>query len=136
MTTPYPAGVVPPPIRKWIPQPSKKKVCGQVAVAVVTGKPLDEVIRVVGKKGCTKTKDIVKGLRTLGFHCAGKCQRMKESPPLAIAQVHSPKRSGWHWVVIDGDKIWDGHFGTSNGKVVWPECWRITSYLRIYEWNF
>ena len=122
-------------MKTWIAQPPNKKVCGQVAVAVITGKPLDEVIRVIGKKGCTKTKDIVKGLRKLGSHCAGKVQRMKGTVPLGIAQVRKKGRSGWHWVVIEGDKIWDGHFGTPDGTVVWPEGWRITSYLRIYEWD-
>lgn len=51
--------------------------------------------------------------------------------PLAIAQVHDPKRHGWHWVVIDGYKIFDGVNGNSSGSVIWNDNWKITSYLPI-----
>ena len=115
----------------WIQQPPNKKVCGQVAVAVVAGISLSESIAIIGKKGCTKTKDLIKALKVLGYKCPNHCKKLPTSS-LAIAQVHSPKRKGgWHWVVVDGDKIFDGSYGTPDGKVCWPEGWRITSYLPL-----
>lgn len=124
--------------RKWIQQPLGKNQCGQVAVAVIAGISLEESIKVVGKKGCTKTKDLVAALRKLGFKCPDRCKRVTHltSPiSLAIAQVHSHprRRSGWHWVVLDGDKIWDGMCGNRSGHVSWDSDWKITSYLPVEE---
>ena len=118
--------------REWKWQPPKNQ-CGQVAVAVITGISVTEAVELVGKKGCTKTKDLVAALRKKGFKCPDRCRKMMPMPPLAIAQVRRPGFSGWHWVVVDGNKIFDGRFGNRDGTVNWPWDWRITSYLPIEE---
>jgi len=119
-------------MRTWIKQPDGKKQCGQIAVAVVAGITLNESILLVGKKGCTRTKDLVTALRKVGYQCPNKCRKMPR-PHLAIAQLHHPNRKGWHWVVVDGDKIFDGTNGNDRGQVVWKNSWRMTSYLPIFD---
>jgi hypothetical protein len=119
-------------MRQWVKQPSGTKTCGQVAIAVIAGISLDEAIKVVGKKGCTTTKDLVKALRKLGFQCPDRCRKMPR-PPLAIAQLRTPERkSGWHWVVVDGDKFFDGINGNADGNVMWCGS-KMTSYLPITD---
>lgn len=121
-------------MRAWIKQPVNTRICGQIAVAVVTGISLENAIKLVDKKrNGTTTKDLSRALRYLGYKCPNKCKKMPR-PPLAIAQVHRPNFSGWHWVVVDGDKIFDGAWGTPDGKVHWKKMkWKITSYLPIEE---
>ncbi len=123
-------------MRKWIKQPEGQKVCGQIAVAVVTGITLKQAIRIIGKKGCTTTKDLAFALRFLGYECPKRCRGWKSVsafPKLAIAQLHRPKYRGWHWVVIDGDKIFDGVNGNDRGQIVWNKDWKLTSYLPITQ---
>ncbi len=114
---------------KWIQQPPKP-ICGQVAVAVIADISLEESIKVVGKKGSTTTKDLVKALRKLGYKCPDRCKKMPK-PKLAIGQLHRKNFSGWHWVVVSDNKIYDGINGNPDGTVSWPLDWRITSYLPI-----
>lgn len=116
--------------RRWIKQPPKSYCCGSIAVAIVAGITLEEAIKLTGKKGSTSTKNIAKALRELGYKCPDRCKKMPR-PLLGIGQLHKPKKSGWHWVVVDGDKIYDGINGNPDGTVNWEKGWRITSYLPI-----
>ena len=121
----------------WLKQHHRKNQCGQVAVSVVADIPLENAIKLIGKKGCTKTKDLVMALRQLGFKCPDRCRKMP-MPKLAIAQVHFPSNTDygwkrkWHWVVVDGNKIYDGMYGKSDGTVNWHGG-KTTSYLPISE---
>lgn len=119
-------------MRKWIRQEPGKNNCGQIAVAVITGKTVEEVSKVIGKKGCTKTKDLIKALRHFGYNCPNKCKKMSR-PRLGIGQLHDTNRkSGWHWIVVDGNQTFDGIWGDPNGYVyMWPSTFNITSYLPI-----
>jgi len=123
-------------MRKWIEQPSKSKICGQIAVAVIASISVEEAIKVVDKKGCTTTKDLAVALRKLGYTCGNRCKPFKKLPfpKLGIAQLKSPTRKyGWHWIVIDNGRIIDGINGTEDGKVYWNDGSKITSILEIYE---
>jgi len=118
-------------MRTWIEQKPKSHNCGPIAVAVIAGVTLEEAIKAIGKKGSTTTKQLVCGLRKLGWNCPDRCKKMPK-PPLGIAQLKSPTRkSGWHWVVVDGDKIYDGCNGNPDGTVRWINGERITSYLPV-----
>lgn len=119
-------------MRTWIQQNKKKKNCGIIAVAVIAGVSLEVAQNAVGKRGGTSTKDLAKGLRSLGFDCPDKCQRSPR-PQLGIGHLKDPnRRSGWHWVVVDGDKIYDGIYGNPDGTVKWKKGWKLTSYLPVY----
>ena len=115
---------------KWIKQP-RKPICGQVAVAVITGKPLKEIFKIIGHKHGTKTRELAKVLRKLGYTCPYRLKILKQKPKLAIAKLKHKLRRGWHWVVIDGDKIYDGVNGIKSGKVKWKRGYKLTSYLPI-----
>ncbi len=123
-------------MRKWIKQLPEMKNCGVIAVAIIAEVSVEAAAEAIGKKGATFTKDLVKGLRKFGFKCPDRCVRVKSNQPLpklAIGHLSDPKRkNGWHWIVIDGDKIWDGLFGDPDGKpVYWESGWKITSYLPV-----
>jgi hypothetical protein len=117
----------------WIPQQSGKKNCGVIAVAVLTGVPVTVAAVHIGKNGATTTKQLAKGLRALGYQCPNRLVKFKlPLPPMAIAKMVSPSRkSGWHWVAISEGKIYDGIFGTPDGKVNWPTGAKMTSYLPV-----
>jgi len=114
----------------WHPQ-FKKRNCGQIAVAVVTGKPVHEIEAFLGHDIGTKTRDIAKALNHYGFSCPSRLKPMKNKPEFAIAKLMHPLRKGWHWVVIHNDKVYDGAWGHPDGTVKWLRGYRITSYLPI-----
>jgi hypothetical protein len=119
-------------MRKWIPQLPRRNNCGQIAVAVLTGISVKEATKLIGKKGCTRTKDLVVALRKLGYSCPDQCRKMAR-PSLGLAKLHLPKQTGWHWIVVDGSAIYDGVNGDVNGFVRWESNWKITSYLPVTE---
>jgi hypothetical protein len=118
--------------RTWIKQEPKNHNCGQIAIAVIVGTSLSEVISIVGKKGSTTTKEVAKALREYGYKCPDRLQRIPK-PKLGIGHLKYPNESRSHWVVVDGDKIYDGIYGKADGTVKWKKGWRITSYLPITE---
>jgi hypothetical protein len=120
-------------MRNWIQQKPNKKNCGVIAVAVIASIPVNVAAEYIGKDGATTTKQLVKALRKLGYKCPDRLKVMPR-PPLAIAKLVSKKRKGgWHWVVVDGDKIFDGINGKPDGTVDWYKDDRITSYLPITQ---
>lgn len=116
---------------RWVVQPEGMGVCGQVAIAALTGLPLSEVYELVGHKHGTKTRELVRVLRGLGFITANNC-RSRVRPWTGLAQVHQRHRyGGWHWVALDGERIYDGVNGKPDGTVEWPDNWRMTSYCEV-----
>lgn len=104
-------------------------------MAVIAEVSVEAAATAIGKKGATSSKDLAKGLQALGFTCPTRCRKYilgRKLPDLAIGHLTDPnRRSGWHWVVIDGDKIYDGISGNPDGTVNWKPEWRITSYLPV-----
>lgn len=118
-------------MKKWIRQPLDKKICGQIAVAVIAECSVEEAIVAIRKISYTKTVDLARGLRRLGYSCPDKLKVMKHPPKLGIGKLSYPRKRNWHWVVFDGRKIFDGINGNENGTVNWQEGWKVTSYLPI-----
>lgn len=116
---------------QWVKQPDGSNLCGQVAVAVVAGISLEKSIELFGKKGCTRTKDVVRVLRQLGFHCPDRLSRKFPLQKVKIAKLCYPNSNRSHWVVYNENKIYDGINGDKDGNVIWGPKWRITSYLPI-----
>lgn len=83
-----------------------KRNCGQIAVAALTGASLDKVHELVGHRKSTRTKDLTKALRELGYWCPDKCSASVFGQ-FGIAQVRG-KRSNWHWVAIGDGMVYDG----------------------------
>lgn len=128
---------------RWIEQKGSNN-CGQIAVAVLADVELEIIERMVGHKHGTNTHTLVRVLRELGFKCRDDC-RVRTRPEMGLGQVHDTfgvlrlrngeyirrKRHGWHWVAIDGPRIWDGVNGTKDGTVLWPAGYRLTSFLPV-----
>ena len=119
---------------KWLKQ-IKKKNCGQLAVAMVTGKSIEKVENYFGHDHGTKSKDLAAALKHFGFSCSNRLLVMKERPICAIAKLKYPSKSGWHWVVVYKDKIYDGVWGQPDGTVEWPRGAKLTSYIPIEAKN-
>ena len=126
-------------MRHWINQPEGSKLCGQIAVAVVAKTSLKKVIKLIGHEKATTTRELAKALHALGYKCPMRCVRISKNVPisnLAICHLRTDRKSGWHWVVKDGIRFYDGCvkecFG-KRGEVDWPSHWRITSFLPITE---
>ena len=119
-------------MRTWIAQKPGKKNCGVIAVAVIAEVSVGLAAEKIGKDGSTSTKQLVKGLRALGYECPDRLQRIPR-PPLGIAKLIDPKRprGSWHWVVVDGDKIFDGINGKPDGIVDWEKGAKMTSFLPV-----
>ncbi|HUI75550.1 MAG TPA: hypothetical protein VLX32_11415 [Candidatus Acidoferrum sp.] len=123
-------------MRQWYRQDPAKRTSGQVAVAVITGRPVEEVTQRVGHTRHTTTRELARVLDQYGFLCPHRCLPIKDArnlPKLAIAQVHSTRSSSWHWVAIDNGRIFDGIWGDAYGVVTWPSDFHITSYLPIQD---
>ena len=121
-------------MRTWIAQPQGTPLCGQVAVAVITGAPLEDVIARVGHKRGTKTWELVRVLDSYGYGALGRARALSVPPTLALGILRHPTwKRNWHWVVIDGPHVWDGLFGAADGKVYWPSDARVTSYVPVFE---
>jgi len=94
-------------MRKWIKQ-DKRRCCGQIAVAVITGRSLKYIIKLIGHDHGTQTRELARVLWKLGYKCPSRLKRLKERPKLAIAKLSHKLRHGWHWVVIDRKKFMMG----------------------------
>jgi hypothetical protein len=132
---------------RHIRQPDGSSLCGQIAVAVVTGLPLDEVIErgFAGHRGKTNTRRVKQALRRFGVECGDKLERTRRTD-VAIARLSYAPRPSWsrkrreyverrpstgHWVVVDEGRVWDGIFGDSRGDAEWPDGAKLTSYLPL-----
>ena len=99
-------------------QPDDSRVCGQVAVAVITGKTLEEVCVVVGHRKSTKTRDLIAALKELKRDCAGsRCIPTRsffdEKEGTFLAQVRgtciTDVKCNWHWAAVHGGLVYDGN---------------------------
>lgn len=80
-----------------------KRNCGHIAVACITDTPLEKVYEIIGHKHGTNTRAIIMALRTMGWGCPNKVRKWKGQDwwrAFGIAQVRTPGRRSWHWVVI------------------------------------
>lgn len=116
---------------KWKKQKDKRNNCGIIAVSIIANCTIKEAEKAIGKSSYTKTKDLVRGLRKLGFTCSDRLKVLKNTPELAIAKLSKPHKKNWHWVVIYKGKIFDGVYGDKEGNVKWESGWKLTSYLPV-----
>lgn len=123
-------------MRNWYRQDPSTDTSGQVAVAVISERPVAEIIQRIGHTHHTTTRELARVLVQYGFLCPGRCVVLKEFmelPRLGIAQVHSTRSSRWHWVAFEDGRIFDGTWGDAYGVVDWPRHFRMTSYLPIED---
>ena len=132
----YPNGAPNILMRTWISQGRRKHISGQVAAAVISGRPVEEIIERIGHSHRATTRELARVLGQYGYLCSDRCvpgKRLGELPRLGLAQVHASDSFQWHWVAVEDGHIFDGVWGDAYGVVDWPEGFRITSYLPIEE---
>jgi hypothetical protein len=111
-----------------------KPNCGQLAVAMLTERPLAEITQLVAHEHGTKTRELIAALRALGYRCGDRCQR--KPVDFGLAQVHQGKKHFWHWIAIGDGCVWDGLLDASliidlYKCLMEARGWRITSYLVV-----
>jgi hypothetical protein len=97
---------------KHYKQQGAKRNCGQIAVAALTGKTVEEIEAVVGHSHGTKTKELAEALRRLGCLCDDRARPLSQFvswPDTALLQVRGGGRPGWHWVAYEKGMVCDGH---------------------------
>jgi hypothetical protein len=123
-------------MRRWRRQDAGAHTSGQVALAVITERPVKEIIQHIGHSHHATTRELARVLDHYGYLCPSRCVRAKdprELPKLALAQVHSTRSSRWHWIAIENGRIFDGIWGDAYGVVDWPRHFRITCYLPVED---
>lgn len=123
-------------IRTWLSQGRRKHISGQVAAAVISGRPVEEIVARIGHSHRASTRELARVLGQYGYLCPDRCvpaKKIKEPPKLGLAQVHTANSGCWHWVAVEDGHIFDGVWGDAYGVVDWPGDFRITSYLPIEE---
>ena len=112
--------------------------CGQACVAMVLGLTLEAAICLVGKRGSTRTKDLVRALRMHGYKCPDRLKRLRDDealPRRAILKVKLEGDRNWHWVLI-WDGMWhdpDQYSGQPLRKVNRWWANQVSSYLEVMK---
>lgn len=119
-----------------IMQPEGSNLCGQSCVAMVAGVSLKQSIATFGKRGKTKTRDLVRALAALKVQCGNHLTRISKNihPPASCIMnmrwKDSQGRSHGHWIVRHQGKYYDPAYGIICSE--YPREWgRLTSYLEI-----
>ena len=108
--------------------------CGQCCVATLTGRPLEEVLKSIGKKGSTNTYDLIRGLDSFGFKCDSKYTLGSDFPKngTAILRFTNKERTKAHWVVYFNKKYYDPNAGVFRKSPKYLKDADITSFLIVY----
>jgi hypothetical protein len=124
---------------KHIYQPPGSSLCGQTCVAMITGISLDESIQLFdGKRGGTRTRDLVNALANKGIQCGDKLVRLKgqAKPNVCIVKLHFDDSKVTHWVVWHNGRFYDPSYygdGQLNAKKnEYQTGVRETSYLPVH----
>lgn len=96
---------------------------------MLTGASVDDVCRVMGTRGATRSRDLVRALRHYGLGCADALvpiRQVRDFVPLAVARMTPRGVRHGHWVVWT-----DGYFvDPADG---W--CWRPEDLTCVAEAN-
>jgi hypothetical protein len=136
MQTPSTAGLCSPkPGNRISPiQLPGEKICGQVAVELITGKPLYDIITLFGHTHSTRTRELVRVLNLFGYKTSKKLRRI-HPPALAIGKMvwRAPgtgvRRPGSHWVVTRNGRTYDGYADIDHVEALCNG--QVTSWLEI-----
>ena len=94
--------------------------CGQAVLAMISGKPVDEIVSLCGTERETTLKQMKDTLSILGFSFNPErkeaCSK-NELPKLAVLSLETPKC--WHWSLYFDGKFYDPEFGVLND---FPVC--------------
>lgn len=116
---------------RLVMQPSGT-ACGQACIAMITGKPVEKVIRDMKTDGPTSIGQLMETLDFYGVKHAERNMRISRKNPVpykySILTVHTD--AGYtHWTLLYDNKYFDPEFGLIEGEYTHG---RITSFLAIY----
>ena len=108
-------------------QPPGSSLCGQTAVAMILGVPLEEGVELVGHRGGTSLRELEIALGKRGVRL---WDRVPGPPPtngqgLHLCRARWP-RGGGHWIVLEGGRWLD-----PAGTYRWPPGGRIVSSWEV-----
>ncbi|ADL52321.1 DUF1905 domain-containing protein [Clostridium cellulovorans] len=113
----------------YVSEPTSQ-MCGQACVAMLSGRDVEEVAKVMGTRGSTSIGQIIEALDYYKIRHAEKNIRISKKNPyyseISILTVHM--RNYTHWVLHHKDKFYDPEFGILDK--CHPEG-KITSFLEI-----
>lgn len=108
--------------------------CGQTCVAMIAGISWEKSVELVGHKNCTKTRELVKALRTLGFSVEDHLTVLRGTALLTLPQqgtfllkLRYPG-ARWHWVVLHEGHCYDPAHGFDPPM---RPGWKYSSYLKV-----
>lgn len=106
-------------------------MCGQACIAMIANVDIHTAILAVGHAKSTKTKEIISGLRRLGFDCQSRLRVISKGviPNGSIVKILKPHTRNWHWVVSNNDKIYDP-IGVVVNKEIYLARHKATSFLK------
>lgn len=122
---------------KLVVQPKDSSICGQCCVAMISGKKLEDVIKLFGHSHATRTKELSKALKSLGFECEDRLTKLNNTngfPELCIVKVtYDWRKNSGHWMVYEHGMCYcpSGFSAPSDCWVGKSEMGRITSFLKI-----
>lgn len=123
---------------RLVKQPVGSKQCGQACMAMICDLKLKEVVEEMGTGG-TRTRDLVIFLRSRGFRCDQKLNRVSERWKLylhlddayaAVVKI-TWARNHSHWVVFHKGRVYDPV--ARDRKAVYQFPGKPTSYLAVWR---
>lgn len=115
--------------------------CGQIAVAILTDKSVEEVEKLIGHKHGTKTKELALALHKYNYRSPTRRARSNKMPDKhwrgIIHTRHNGQKRGGHWIAVYDGTVFDG---CSRGPMTVKEYaeqlaltdWRITAVLPVW----
>ena len=84
---------------------------------MLSSRSVDEICEIIGRKGGTRTRDLVRGLRKLGFPCLSKLQKLREPlPEISILHLRfydTGKAFHGHWSLLHHGVVYDPGLGVA-----------------------
>lgn len=131
---------------RHIQQPIGSNLCGQTCIAMILDTTIEAVCHEMGKRGKTRTKDLVRVLRRHGYDVPDRLirQRQNNLPRYAIVKAVCPTRkSQSHWMVIWNHWLYDPEADgqTTQWRTSTESCcvcvcdWPITSFLPLKSYR-
>lgn len=118
-----------------------KRNCGQIAVAILTNRSLEEVEKVVGHTHSTRTKELAKALGYFGYSALNRRKAVKTFPTGKwFGIVHTrfkTRQRGGHWVAVAKGKVYDGCVSRAMSIEEYTQMldetgWKITAALPVW----
>lgn len=123
-----------------IRQKKGDKTCGQCSVAMITGKPLEEIIEKYGHDSTSNIKDAKRVLHEYGYKTGETVvvdnRKKYKIPQLSFVRIERVGRKNGHFVVHFDGKFYDSCEGVFNSRKEFVDFykkrkWRIRQYVEV-----